>query len=388
MTDGQTVVAIDPATGGRRAAWTDAAISLEGNWTVARDGDAKASWYDAYGVLDRTGEVPAGLLPTITSADGRWAVFAEPAPPIRAGEIGPGRSTSRFVVTDGAGSTQELTLPGNFVPEAFGWFDETNGPARPMSLQLIEYLPPEHPTRYRVRTLDLATGAIGLPVSLREKATPVDESMAGVSRTQVYAASSSLLFTLYQPAEPDPASADPDYDVWEYGFVHTLATSYAGVWCIDLPEELGMTGNSGALALSPHEQLLYVVTGAGKLGVINLADPTALRVSRTADLGSALQGDAASDEHVQPVMVAGNDHVWIGMDRQLLMVDPNSLEVEGRTELAAPVTALTLDPTTGELLAADDGQLQRWTVDEQGEITATGALPLPDGLEVVARIAT
>ena len=87
-------------------------------------------------------------------------------------------------------------------------------------------------------------------------------------------------------------------------------------------------------------------------------------------------------------MVAGNDHVWIGMDRQLLMVDPNSLEVEGRTELAAPVTALTLDPTTGELLAADDGQLQRWTVDEQGEITATGALPLPDGLEVVARIAT
>ena len=35
VTDGRTVVAIDPATGGRRAAWTDAAISLEGNWTVA-----------------------------------------------------------------------------------------------------------------------------------------------------------------------------------------------------------------------------------------------------------------------------------------------------------------------------------------------------------------
>ena len=125
VTDGQTVVALDPATGGRRAAWTDAAISLEGNWTVARDGDAGASWFDAYGVLDRTGEVPAGLEPTITSADGRWAVFAEPAPPTQPGEIGPGRSTSRFVVTDGAGSTQELTLDGNFVPEAFGWFDET-----------------------------------------------------------------------------------------------------------------------------------------------------------------------------------------------------------------------------------------------------------------------
>ena len=380
VTDGRTVVALDPATGGRRAAWTDAAISLEGNWTVARDGDAGASWFDAYGVLDRTGEVPAGLEPTITSADGRWAVFAEPAPPTQPGEIGPGRSTSRFVVTDGAGSTQELTLDGNFVPEAFGWFDETQ---HPMSLQLIEYLPPEHPTRYRVRTLDLATGTIGLPVSLRDKGQLVDEAMAGLSRTQVYAASSSLLFTLYQPADVTSVDLDdPEYDVWEYGFVHTLATPSAGVWCIDLPEELGMTGNSGALALSPHEQLLYVVTGAGKLGVINLADPTDLRVSRTADLGVVLDGDE------QPVIAAASDHVWIGMDRQLLMVDPSTLEVEGRAELPAPVTALTLDPTTHELLAAGDGKLQRWTVEESGAVTPTATLPLPDGLGPIARIAT
>ena len=70
--------------------------------------------------------------------------------------------------------------------------------------------------------------------------------------------------------------------------MHTLATQFAGVWCIDLPEELGMTDNSGALALSPAEQTLYVVTGAGKLGVINSADLNSLRVSRIADLGVAL----------------------------------------------------------------------------------------------------
>jgi hypothetical protein len=307
-------------------------------------------------------------------------VFAEPAPPIRPGEIGPGRTTSRFVVTDGAGTARELTLDGNFAPEAFGWFDETNEPKRPGSLQLIEYLPPEHPTRYRVRTLDLATGSLGLPVSLRDKTTLVDESMAGVSRTQVYAATSSLLFTLYRPAAPDPGT--PEYDVWEYGFVHTLATQFAGVWCIDLPEELGMTDNSGALALSPAEQTLYVVTGAGKLGVINSADLNSLRVSRIADLGVAL------GETAHPVMAAGSDHLWISMHRELLMVDPISLEVQGRAELDAPVTALTLDPSTGELLAASDGQLRRWTVDEAGAVTETGALPLPDGLGVVARIAT
>jgi hypothetical protein len=195
----------------------------------------------------------------------------------------------------------------------------------------------------------------------------------------VYAATSSLLFTLYQPAVPDPGT--PDYSVWEYGFVHTLATDSAGVWCIDLPAELGMTGNSGALALSPGETTLYVVTGAGKLGVIQTMDPTALRVSRTADLGVSVA------ETEQPVMVAGPDHVWIGMGRQLLMVDPSTLAVEGRTELPAPVTALTLDPATGELLAADDGQLRRWTVDAAGAVSPTGELPLPDGLGEVARIA-
>ena len=38
VTDGRAVVAIDPATGGQRTVWDDAAISLEGNWTVARRG--------------------------------------------------------------------------------------------------------------------------------------------------------------------------------------------------------------------------------------------------------------------------------------------------------------------------------------------------------------
>ena len=143
-----------------------------------------------------------------------------------------------------------------------------------------------------------------------------------------------------------------------------------------------MTDNSGALALSPAEQTLYVVTGAGKLAAINSADLNSLRVSRIADLGVAL------GETAHPVMAAGSDHLWISMHRELLMVDPISLEVQGRAELDAPVTALTLDPSTGELLAASDGQLRRWTVDEAGVVTETGALPLPDGLGVVARIAT
>src|SRR5262245_62306361 len=35
LSDGHGVVAIDPATGGVRATWPEAAISLEADWTVA-----------------------------------------------------------------------------------------------------------------------------------------------------------------------------------------------------------------------------------------------------------------------------------------------------------------------------------------------------------------
>jgi hypothetical protein len=371
------VVAIDPATGGRRALWPHATISLEDDWTVAATNDATvggsaATWMDAFGVADRSGAIPEGLVPTISSEDGRWAVFQTPAPTRAEGEIGPARSTSHFVVTDGAGWAQELTLDGNFAPEAFGYLE-----AHPMSLQMIEYLPADHPTRYRVRTLDLASGTVGLPVNLRDKATPVDDAMAGTSRTQAYAASSDLLFTLYQPTPAAGATSE----TWEYGFVHTLATPYAGVWCIDLPEVLGLEGHQGTLALSPDERTLFVATGAGQIGVIHTTALENLVVDRTADLG------VTADE--QPVMVAATDRIWVALGRRLLVVDPISLEVEARAELPSPVTALALDPTTQELVAADDGQLRRWTLDPKGQISeaVSSAIPLPSGLGAITRIA-
>jgi hypothetical protein len=372
LSDGRSVVAVDPATGAERASWPDAAISLDGRWTVAVGADAAsgrtdATWIGATGEADRSGPVPAGLRPTVTSADGRWAVLAEPAPARAAGEIGPARTSSHFAVTDGAGWLKQVTLPGNFSPEAFGFIED-----HPMTLQMIEYLPPDHPTSYRVRTLDLTTGAVGLPVNLRDKATPVDETMAGTSRTQVYASGEDLLFTLYQPVSTDGGA-------WEYGFVHTLATAWGGVWCIDLPDVLGLEDHRGTLALSPDHRVLYVATGAGRIGTIHTSDLQALAVDRTANLG------VAADE--QPVMVAGSDRLWVGLGRRLLVVDPISLEVVARAELPATVTALTLDPMTHELVGADDGgHLRRWALDEAGQLAETASIPLPAGLGPVARI--
>ena len=89
-------MAVDPVTGAERGSWPDAALSLDGRWTVAvaadpGSGGTNATWIGATGEADRSGAVPAGLVPTVTSADGRWAVLAEPAPPgppARSGPLG------------------------------------------------------------------------------------------------------------------------------------------------------------------------------------------------------------------------------------------------------------------------------------------------------------
>jgi hypothetical protein len=271
------------------------------------------------------------------------------------------------VVTDGAGWTRDVTLPGNFAPDAFGAIEGT-----PRTLQLIEYLPPAHPTSYRVRTLDLATKRVGLPLNLQDKTTPVDQTMAGTSRTQVYSTSTDLLFTLYKPL---PTGTD---DTWEYGFVHTLAPSWGGVYCIELPEELGLEEHDGSLALRWDQRALFVVTNGGRVAEIPIEDFDGLEVERMGSLG--ISGPE------RPVVAAGRDQLWVAIGTHLTVVDPSSLQVVARAELPAPVTALTTD-TAGGLLAADTDHLRQWSVDEAGAVSeSAAALALPSALGPVARI--
>jgi hypothetical protein len=372
LSDGTAVAAVDPATGGVRAHWPEAALSGGGAWTVAvtpgsSGGPATASWIDPTGDVDHSGPVPDGLTPGLTSTDGHWAVFVEPAPPVADGEIGPGRTTSRLVVTDGAGWTRDITLPGSFAPDAFGAIEGT-----PRTLQLIEYLPPAHPTSYRVRTLDLATERVGLPLNLQDKTTPVDQTMAGTSRTQVYSTSTDLLFTLYKPL-----TGGTD-ETWEYGFVHTLAPSWGGVHCIDLPEDLGLEDDDGSLVLRWDQRVLFVVTSGGRIASIPIDDLSDLTVDRVGNLGTS--------GPERPVVAAGRDELWVAIGKHLMVVDPNTLRVVAGAELPAPVTALTTD-SKGGLLAADTDHLRQWSVDEAGTVSeSSAALALPSGLGPVARI--
>jgi hypothetical protein len=64
LSDGRSVVAVDPVTGAERGAWPDAALSLDGRWTVAvaagpGSGGTSATWIGSIGEADRSGAVPA-----------------------------------------------------------------------------------------------------------------------------------------------------------------------------------------------------------------------------------------------------------------------------------------------------------------------------------------
>ena len=113
------------------------------------------------------------------------------------------------------------------------------GDGLPIGVFVIEYLAKD---TYRVRVIDTATGQLGLPLNLRDKAQTVDEVMTAVSRTAVFEPMHQLLFTLYQ----DATEGGEDLGA----FIHTLGL-INGVWCLDVPPELGLADHPGALAVSP-----------------------------------------------------------------------------------------------------------------------------------------
>jgi hypothetical protein len=86
--------------------------------------------------------------------------------------------------------------------------------------------------------------------------------MAGLTRDQVLASESGLLFTLYRGTSDMP-------DGHPYAFVHTLGL-FDGVWCLDVPAEMELEHVPGALAVSGD--LLYVASANGTVGAYSIDD--------------------------------------------------------------------------------------------------------------------
>jgi hypothetical protein len=323
----------------------------------------------ATGAVTASRRVEPGLQIAATDPAGHLVALVTRPTGHTEGAIAPSRTTSVVVVVDDAGMEHRVELAGNYVPEAFANFFDPETPTLPGGVFLLEYLPPEAPSHYRVRVLDTTTDQLTVPLNLRDKTQQLDEQMAGVSRTQVVAERDGLLFTLYRGENPDGST---------YAFVHTLGFAN-GVWCLVVPDEMSLATEPGAIAADDGTRSLLVASANGSVGRFDIArvldpaqEPTMSTVVAIAGAGGA----------VVPAITAGADHVWVAHGGRITGLDPLTLDV--RTELTwdRPIASIDelaggalliagaqriamLDPVSGALL--DEMELSG--EDEFGDVT-------------------
>src|SRR5581483_4877643 len=331
---------------------TTVALGGGGRWN-APGGIATPDWSTVFTVADGelrtldgvTGAVRAsqpvlpGLRPVAASPDGQMVALSDS--PVRIGQsvFPPGRLRSTIVVAPASpagGRPRTIELDGNIVPEAFST-DHSR-------LFAIEFLPPALPDRYRVRSIDIATGTLG-PVYTFDKDIDT-EVMQGLSRTQVYAAGGTfgqMLYTLYSRADGPSAG---------YGELHALSLSGGLVHCTDFPAALQIGPDGGAIAASPDGQRVFVANRRGTLAEVDASGSSSAEfpIARTAQLSVSNPATVA--------LAADNDHLWVALGATVYELDAASLEVLSTIALPKPVAALTVT-ASGALYAASATSVDR-----------------------------
>ena len=284
---------------------------------AAANGKTTVEWHDlSNDAVTASVEIDGELHPTAVAQDGQLVALVNSAP----------TSTTVVLATPSGGEVRRWTIDSVVVPEAFA--DAATVDGLPIGVFVIEYLATH---TYRVRVIDTTTGALGLPLNLRDKSQTVDEVMTAVSRTAVFDPGRQLLFTLYQDASEGGENIG--------SFIHTLGL-FDGVWCLDVPEALGLADHPGALAVSPDGSRLYAASSIGGVAAyavddITNGDVTMPTARTTTSLG-------ASAERV--AIGASNDEVVVALGGRLFRLDPVTLTVRDSFTWDMDVEALTVLP--------------------------------------------
>jgi hypothetical protein len=304
--------------------------------TVVEGSQTFVDWTDSSTGQRRTRRTVSGTfaLAAVSFSGHRVALADASYQPPRSGELATSRTESHVVVV--SESDEPLiatTLDGNLVAEAF-----TQG--RDL-VAMIEYLPANRPTKYRVRLLDLAEGQLLPPFKWNTK-EPLDETMAGLRGSSVVTEGGRFLYTLYR-AENGTA------------FVHALGLDIGTQHCIDLPADVGLGKGTGSLAASVDGRQLYVLTSTGKLVMIDTNtqsyephDPAVVKVT---DLGqSSTSGRLALALNARVLYASLDDHV--------VTVNLTSGAI-AQSSSGQVATALVISPTANAVLAANDTSIWR-----------------------------
>jgi hypothetical protein len=352
-----------------------AVSSLGGAWvlsTAASDGTTLLEAHDGTtGRILSTATIPGELEARIVSESGRAVAMMEPLPEGWDPAVPFPRARTRIVVADPTGERQtiSLNLRGNFEPEAFSTNDD--------QLFLIQHLPAETPSAYRVTVLDL----------VREKLLPVfgpfkgpAERMPGTRLSQLLSPDAAQLYTLYTSARPGYVPhAAPGASDTAVSFVHVRSLQDGWAHCAGLPKPMwDRPSSEQAMATTPDGSSLFVIDAG--LGLVAALDTESLEM-RTTPIDLSGDGDIArTAAQVSPdgetllVSVAGAGGSVV------TAFDAATFEAIETWQLEGAVSGLDFSSDGSSVYAATDGKVVVLDARNGLEI---GAVPVPTDETVV-----
>jgi hypothetical protein len=348
-----------------------AAASLDGGlvYAVTRDGAGGSILVRLNpedGVPTGRTALAGGWVPRVVSADGRSCALTETPPSARP----VARARTPLLVT-AEGRQQRYDLGGVVEPDAF-----TQDGA---GLFVLEWLPPQAPDRYRVRLLDLASGAVQPLLTRRKVPVPAgaEEEMRGDGRQAVLSTDRNVLYTLYthQPDHQhtrDLIAGRPGSGV--HAFVHVLHLLECWAYCLDLPHPFGEGPAEGhAVAVSAGGQLLAVVDVTS--GSLAYADTRTLTIERVVSV-------PAADGAASLVLAPDGRRVFVGAGTTVTVLDRNTDTVTARWPVPGTIRGLGLSRGGARLYAGGDDEVV-WL--DAGSGTPLGRVAV-DGLTALRHV--
>jgi hypothetical protein len=284
------------------------------------------------GEVVSTTRIPGDLDVRVVSGSGRGVALMAPLPDGWDPSTPIPRSHTTIVVADptGALGPRSYELSGNFEPEAFSTNDKR--------LFMIQHLPAETPTVYRVTVLDLVRGRVK-PVFGPFKSPP--ERMPGTRLQQVFAPDVGTLYTLYTSSRPGyaPHGAPVPSDA-SVSFVHVLSLSEGWAHCVGLPRELwNQPASAQAMAASSDGTRLYIVDSVR--GLVSVMDTETLAILRleTIDFGHSVVAETSAKLSADDATL----FVGIGGERSnLYAIDTTTFDVRHRWPVSGDLSGLGL----------------------------------------------
>jgi DNA-binding beta-propeller fold protein YncE len=245
-------------------------------------------------------------------------------------------------------------------------------------LFVLEWLPPQAPDRYRVRLLELASGAMQPLLTRNKVPVPVgaEEEMRGDGRQAVLSPDRQVLYTLYthQPDHRHTRDLIAGRPGGAHAFVHVLQLTERWAYCLDLPHPFGegpAEGHAVAISADGHRLAVVDVTS----GSLAYADTAALTIERVVPV-------PAAEDSASLALAPDGRRVFVGAGTTVTVLDRNTDTVIARWPVPDPIRGLALSPDAARVYAGGADEVV-WLDATSGTLRGRAAV---DGLTALRHV--